>query len=74
MTQIVEKLSQLQERRKEINDKWREKMDWLQIGMAGEGKGRAWKGFDAVWREAYGSGQDDHDINGLTYAIEQCPE
>ncbi|KAK9391252.1 spectrin beta chain non-erythrocytic 2 [Crotalus adamanteus] len=30
---IVEKLSQLQERRKEINDKWREKMDWLQIVM-----------------------------------------
>uniref|UniRef100_A0A8C6Y0T9 Spectrin beta chain n=1 Tax=Naja naja TaxID=35670 RepID=A0A8C6Y0T9_NAJNA len=32
-TKIVEKLSQLQERRKEINDKWREKMDWLQIVM-----------------------------------------
>uniref|UniRef100_A0A8D2LEI7 Spectrin beta chain n=1 Tax=Varanus komodoensis TaxID=61221 RepID=A0A8D2LEI7_VARKO len=28
---IAEKLRQLQERRKEINDKWQEKMDWLQI-------------------------------------------
>uniref|UniRef100_A0A8C5SRJ9 Spectrin beta chain n=1 Tax=Laticauda laticaudata TaxID=8630 RepID=A0A8C5SRJ9_LATLA len=32
-TKIMEKLSQLQERRKEINNKWREKMDWLQIVM-----------------------------------------
>ncbi|XP_064407877.1 spectrin beta chain, non-erythrocytic 1 isoform X2 [Latimeria chalumnae] len=31
--EITEKLTQLQDRRMEINDKWKEKMDWLQIVM-----------------------------------------
>ncbi|XP_055520757.1 spectrin beta chain, non-erythrocytic 1-like isoform X2 [Leucoraja erinacea] len=31
--EISEKLSQLQERRKEINDKWKDKEDWLQLVM-----------------------------------------
>ncbi|XP_067877956.1 spectrin beta chain, non-erythrocytic 1-like isoform X6 [Heterodontus francisci] len=31
--EIAEKLAQLQERRREINDKWKEKEDWLQLVM-----------------------------------------
>nr|XP_020669027.1 spectrin beta chain, non-erythrocytic 2 [Pogona vitticeps] len=50
---IAEKLTQLQDRRKEINDKWRDKMDWLQIVMEVLMFGR-----DASMAEAWLSSQE----------------
>lgn len=35
LSQIREKLTQLQEKRDKINKKWQDKMDHLQIGMHG---------------------------------------
>lgn len=35
LSQIREKLTQLQEKRDKINKKWQDKMDHLQIGMCG---------------------------------------
>uniref|UniRef100_A0A8C4WF71 Spectrin beta chain n=1 Tax=Gopherus evgoodei TaxID=1825980 RepID=A0A8C4WF71_9SAUR len=51
--QISEKLAQLQERRKEIGDRWQEKMDWLQIVMEVLMFGR-----DASMAEAWLSSQE----------------
>ncbi|XP_074860919.1 spectrin beta chain, non-erythrocytic 2 isoform X2 [Carettochelys insculpta] len=50
---IAEKLAQLQERRKEIGERWQEKMDWLQIVMEVLMFGR-----DASMAEAWLSSQE----------------